>query len=215
MTLRCAIFDLDQTVATTASLLYASWNAAIAAVGRPAMSDAEIVALFGPPEWQALRVHVGPADFPAAFDAYLRHYITHHSEVRVCDGIEDVLRDLGARGVFRAMLTGKGRATTEVTLALLGLRAQFDFVVTGDELAQPKPAPEGIELLMRRARATPAETVMIGDLPSDIGAACAAGAQSVAALWACEDPQTLLGAGPSHTAASAEELSALLRRDSR
>lgn len=183
--LRCAIFDLDQTVAATARLLFDSWNAAMHAIGRPPSTDAEIVALFGPPEWVALREVAGARDYPRAIDAYLRHYHAQHGQVRVFDGIPELLSRLGERHVFRGMITGKGRATAEVTLVGIGLRAHFDLVLTGDELTRPKPAPDGILQMLDDARCPPGDAVMIGDMPADVLCARAAGVRPVAALWDC------------------------------
>lgn len=195
MPVRCAIFDLDQTIAGTARLLYDSWNAAMQALGRPAATDAEVTAHFGPPEWVALKSVAGDS-YPAAIDAYLRHYQANLGQVKVYAGVPELLESLGARGVFRAMLTGKGRATTEITLAHLGLRGHFDTVVTGDEIARPKPHPEGLHLILAHAGCPAGEAVMIGDMPSDIRAAHAAGMRGAAALWDCEWRDALMATRP-------------------
>jgi pyrophosphatase PpaX len=194
--LRCVIFDLDQTLGSTAGVLYASFNAALAAAGRPAMTPSEIVGLFGPPEWVALKSTVGGAHFPVAFDAYLRHYIASLPQVRLYDGIREVLEEAGARGIFRGVITGKGRATTEVTLMHLGVRTLLDLVLTADELPKPKPDPGGIHWILNRAGAAPEEALMVGDLPADIEAARAAGVRSGAALWDAEWPERLRAAKP-------------------
>ncbi|MBN1477525.1 HAD family hydrolase [Candidatus Sumerlaeota bacterium] len=207
LSLRCAIFDLDQTVATTAGLLYGSWNAAMAAISRDPWTPEQIIELFGPSEHVALRQTVGEDEFAVAMDAYLRHYHTHHGQVRVYEGIEGLLQGLRGRGVFLGMVTGKGRATTEITLTLTGLRGLFDLVLTGDELSRPKPAPEGIERILRAAGCSPSETVMIGDMPNDVLAAHAAGVEAVAALWDCEWPEELRASGPHHVFETVEALS--------
>lgn len=196
MPVRSVIFDLDQTIASTAPILYSSWNAAMAAVGREPWTPEQIQSLFGPPEWKALQQMVGERLYAVAFDAYMRHYHAHFSQVRVYPGVRELLAELRARRVHLSLLTGKGRATAEVTLVLLGVRDLFDLVLTGDELPRPKPAPDGIHLALAHAAATPAEALMVGDMVSDVEAARAAGARSAAALWDCEWPERLRGARP-------------------
>lgn len=196
MTLRCIVFDLDQTLASTAPILYGSWNAALESVGHAPMTPDEIIALFGPPEHVALRDAVGDADFPAAFDAYMHHYTSHHGQVRAYDGVPELLCEIQSRGIHIGILTGKGRTTTEVTLALLRLRRYISSVLTGDDLAHTKPDPEGLIVIQRRAHATPNQTLMIGDMPSDVEAARAAGVTGIAAMWDCEWPDRLLASDP-------------------
>ena len=196
MSLRCVILDLDQTIASTAPNIYSSWNAALEAAGREPMPDSEIVARFGPTEMAALRTEVGEDLYPVASDAYLRHYTANHSIVQLYDGIRDVLDLLSTRGIHRGLFTGKGRITTEITLALLGVRGDFDLVVTGDEIEKHKPDPEGVLAHVKHAGVKPQETIMIGDASFDIEAARGAGTRSGAALWDCEWPDRLRAAGP-------------------
>jgi phosphoglycolate phosphatase/pyrophosphatase PpaX len=179
----------------------------MAALGREPWTPEQIVELFGPPEHVALRQVVGEDDFTVALDAYLRHYHAHHDQVRVYEGIGELLRRLRERGVFLGMVTGKGRATTEITLTLTGLRGLFDLVLTGDEMSRPKPDPEGIGQILRAAGASPSETVMIGDMSNDVLAARAAGVGALAALWDCEWPDELRASGPDQVFESVEALS--------
>jgi HAD superfamily hydrolase (TIGR01509 family) len=191
------IFDLDQTIASTASLLYDSWNAAMIAIGRDPVTPEGVIAHFGPPEHVALRRVVGDKDYPAAFDAYLRHYHQHHdSIVKLYDGVADALAWLSKRGARVGMVTGKGRATTEITLTRLGVREHFDMVLTGDELKNAKPDPEGIQRILDQFDLKPSDAIMIGDMPADVESARSAGAQSGAALWDCEWRDRLRASDP-------------------
>jgi HAD superfamily hydrolase (TIGR01509 family) len=182
----------------------------MAAVGRESWTPGQIVELFGPPEHVALRQVVGEENLAVAIDAYLRHYHAHHDQVRVYGGIGELLGDLRGHGIFLGMVTGKGRATTEITLILTGLRGLFDLVLTGDELSHPKPHPEGIERILRAVGCAPSEAVMVGDMSNDVFAARAAGVGAMAALWDCEWPEELRASGPNQEFETVEALSGWL-----
>jgi HAD superfamily hydrolase (TIGR01509 family) len=88
------------------------------------------------------------------------------------------LRDEGRR---LGVVTRNSRATALRTLAAAGLRAFLsDEDVVGRDEAAPKPAPDGLRLLLARWNADPGDAVMVGDFRFDLEAARAAG---VSAIW--------------------------------
>ncbi|WP_251081456.1 HAD family hydrolase, partial [Frankia sp. Mgl5] len=77
------------------------------------------------------------------------------------------------------IVTGKGSNSAEISIAQLQLAPFFPVVITGDDVAEPKPHPEGILLAMKLLQAEPQTTLYVGDSDSDIKAAKAAGVTSV------------------------------------
>ena len=59
----------------------------------------------------------------------------------------------------------------------------FDVVVGGNQVARPKPAPDGVRAAARALGLDPARCLYVGDSPLDVGAAEAAGALPVHAGW--------------------------------
>jgi HAD superfamily hydrolase (TIGR01509 family) len=97
------------------------------------------------------------------------------------EGARDVVNALHARGVPLGIVTDNGSACVPVALAAAGLPAgAFTVIVTRDELAAPKPDPEGV----RKAAAalgTPS-VVYIGDHAKDVTAGKAAGVRTLGLL---------------------------------
>ena len=56
-------------------------------------------------------------------------------------------------------------------------------MITGDEVKEHKPSPEGIELFLKKFNLPKDKVLMIGDAPSDIKAARAAGVEIASVLW--------------------------------
>jgi phosphoglycolate phosphatase/AHBA synthesis associated protein len=68
-------------------------------------------------------------------------------------------------------------------LAAAGIRDQFDVVIGGNEVAQPKPAPDGLLLACERLDVSPLSVAYVGDSRLDVRCARAAGSLAVAAAW--------------------------------
>ncbi|MBL0277317.1 MAG: HAD-IA family hydrolase [Anaeromyxobacter sp.] len=191
---RLAILDLDGTLLDTLDDLAASVNAALAAVGRPARSRAEIESYVGEGARLLLERAVAPHQELAApaLAAWWRHYDLHCLDrTRPFPGIPELLTRSGR---LLAVHTNKPGRVARRILAGLGLLDRFALVTGGDE-APRKPDPGGTLELMRRLGARPEETVFIGDSPTDVRTARQAGVPMVAVTWGFRPRAELRAAG--------------------
>jgi phosphoglycolate phosphatase len=76
---------------------------------------------------------------------------------------------------YRLALATNRSATVPALVEHLKLTEIFDAIASALDKVPPKPAPDILRLCMERARATPAQTVYVGDSPIDREAAEAAG----------------------------------------
>ncbi|MBK9516996.1 MAG: HAD-IA family hydrolase [Anaeromyxobacter sp.] len=191
---RLAILDLDGTLLDTLDDLAASVNAALAAVGRPARSRAEIESYVGEGARLLLERAVAPHQELAApaLAAWWRHYDLHCLDrTRPFPGIPELLTRSGR---LLAVHTNKPGRVARRILAGLGLLDRFALVTGGDE-APRKPDPGGTLELMRRLGARPEDTVFIGDSPIDVRTARQAGVPMVAVTWGFRPRAELRAAG--------------------
>lgn len=108
--------------------------------------------------------------FLAIYDARLLNH------TRPYHGIADAVAAAASRARV-AVLTNKPLRATERILEGLGLRAPFEDVIGGDGTWPRKPDPASLLELMRRAGATPATTLLVGDSAIDHETALRAGAR--------------------------------------
>lgn len=87
---------------------------------------------------------------------------------------------LAAAGVGRAVLTSDDRQPTLDFLRRAGVDGLVDMVVGGDDVALPKPHPDGLMAVMDELGVLPHRVLMVGDSTADRDAAGAAGAWFVA-----------------------------------
>jgi beta-phosphoglucomutase len=92
----------------------------------------------------------------------------------------DLIRRLKADGYPLALTTVSHRAQAMVVLDALGLRQDFDVIVTIDDVAHGKPDPEIYLLAARRLAIPPAQCLAIEDSLPGVRSAMAAGMRCVA-----------------------------------
>lgn len=176
------IFDIDGTLTSTNELIYASFNhIAKKYLGR-IFSNEEIVSLFGPTEEVILK-QLCPDKFEQVCEEYFEFYRSHHYMAKIYPGIPEILEFLKDKNIPLGIFTGKGRRASLITLEETGVKEYFDTIVTGDEVKNHKPSPEGIKIFLDKHTLKPEMVLMIGDAPSDIKAAKEAGVKVASVLW--------------------------------
>jgi len=190
--LRGVIFDLDGTLADTLPLAISAFRRAIEPLAGRTLTDAEIIAQFGPSEEGVIRA-LAPDHYQAALADYLRHYEALHGMApSPFPDMRGLLAGLKARGVRLGLVTGKGAKSTRLSLHRLGLEDMFEAVETGDP-AGPRKA-ESIRRVLAGWELDPAQAVYVGDAPTDVTAAREAGVSAVGVAWAKTTDRDLLAA---------------------
>lgn len=95
-------------------------------------------------------------------------------------GVRDLLAVLGGAGVPVAIASSAPARWVVGAVERLGIRPLFGAVVTGDEVARRKPAPDVYLEAARRLGAHPARSIAIEDSAPGIAAARAAGMKAIA-----------------------------------
>ena len=161
----------------------------------------------GTPLRQQLRAVTADADLiEAMVVTYREYFLEHHdASISLYPNIDRVLSALGTRAKL-GVVTSKLRAGTERGLKRVGLHGSFDAVVTADDVERPKPAPDPVELALKRLGAIQASAVFIGDSPHDIAAGRDAGVATAAVLWGPFEIDMLQAASPDFLLETPEEI---------
>ncbi|MCS3902429.1 phosphoglycolate phosphatase [Methylohalomonas lacus] len=184
------LFDLDGTLVDTAPGLAAALNSLCQLKGR------------APPDYTAVRPIVsqgGAALIALAFadcdsaereqlrreflDIYARLLNEQPGASPLFAGMAGLLDNIEARGWRWGIVTNKPLWLSEPLLAAIGLDRRSACLVCGDQVQQPKPAPEALLLACEQLGCAPARAVYIGDAQRDIAAGQAAGLYTLAAAY--------------------------------
>ena len=204
-TLKAVLFDLDGTLADTLPLCIEAFRRAVEPATGRSLTDAEIIATFGPSEEGTIRT-LAPDRYEESLTAYLDHYERLHENYPApFDGMVTLLQHLRCRGVRLGLVTGKGPQSTRISLRRFGLEATFEVVETGSPQG-PRKA-EALQHILSDWKLDARETVYIGDAPSDITAARSVGIPVIAAGWAATtDVSALRELQPDGVAMSVDKL---------
>ena len=102
-------------------------------------------------------------------------------------GFPGVMQRLAQRGLPLAVATSDGRERTHATLEAFGVAALVQAVVTAEDVARTKPAPDMLLKVAEAIGVEPVYLVMVGDSPVDMAMARAVGA---IAVGVASDPGT-------------------------
>lgn len=181
--IKCVIFDLDGTVGDTVPLCIKAFRKSIEPLINRSVSDEEIIATFGPSE-EGTIMALAPEFYEKGVEDYLEYYERYHEMCPVpFDGIIDILELLKKKGIQIAMVTGKGKYSTDITLKKFFIDKYFEIIETGIVSGQSKP--QGIERVLRHFNDFQKdEFIYVGDAPSDITASRKVGIPVVSVAWA-------------------------------
>lgn len=174
---RALIFDCDGTLANTMPLHQEAWDLAMADLGGR-FSPAEHRELAGVPTrriFEILNDRHGFGIDPARGNALKESY--YETLVARAEPIAEVVAVVEAwRGRLpMAVASGGERHVVTATLTRIGLLEAFDTLVTADDVAHGKPAPDIFLEAARRLGAEPARCIVFEDADAGIEGARRAG----------------------------------------
>jgi N-acetyl-D-muramate 6-phosphate phosphatase len=186
--IRCVLFDLDGTLVDTAPDLGHAANHVRELLGMPPLplADYRPVASAGARGLLGKALDMMP-DHPT-FETHRRVFLDRYrahlaDDSHLFDGIAELLTGIESQGRSWGVMTNKPAWLTQPLLTALGLDRRARCVVSADEVARAKPAPDGLLRAAEIAGVVPPDCVYVGDDLRDIDAARAAGMRSIAAAW--------------------------------
>ena len=202
------VWDWDGTIIDSVGAVSDAMIGAATDLGLPVPTEAQARWVIGMGLLEAVHYAV-PAirreQMPAFIERYRVHYLKRDAELKLFDGIPEVLRGLDAAGVPLAVATGKSRAGLNRALVQTGLGPRFAATRCADEGA-PKPDPWMLRDLGETLQIDPSRMVMIGDTTHDLQMALNAGCASVGVSYGAHEPDAFHELKPLHVAHSVREL---------
>jgi len=195
--LKVIVFDMDGTLVSSLSLIHHCVNRISRKYINKSLTLEEVISNFGPPARTIIRnltaTLSGDLQSRAVSDYYECYRENVSRKALVFPGIVSLLQRIRASRKHLALVTGVEKTLMEYTLNAFDLSKFFETLITGDDVRNGKPDPEGVNLALARIEANPRESILIGDSPADILAGKQAGVLTGAALWSPEnrgDPTT-------------------------
>jgi HAD superfamily hydrolase (TIGR01549 family) len=188
---------MDGTLVSSLPVIYHCENEISRKYLQSSLTLEEVISKFGPPAHTIIKNMTQNLSDAVQSRAVSDYYECYRTQVStrglVFPGITDLLRKIKVSGHRLALFTGVEKNMMEYTLSPFKLSEFFEVKITADDIQKSKPDPEGINLALTRIKASPKESIYVGDSPTDIIAGKRAGVLTGAALWSPEnrgDPTT-------------------------
>jgi pyrophosphatase PpaX len=206
------LFDLDGTLIDSVRLILDSYHHTLAAHREPPRSDEYWLAGLGTP----LRVQFQPwAHDPERLDAmvatYREYNLTHHdSMVTAYPGIVEEVLAIKRAGYRTGLVTSKNKPGALKGLRLVGLAEAMELIVGADDVVNPKPHPEPLQLALRQLGEPAGSALYVGDSVHDMESGRAAGVKTGAVLWGPFERSQLAHTEPDYWLDAPSDLRSLL-----
>ncbi len=194
------LWDIDGTLIDTTHLVAAGLDRVYRAFLKRTMPLDEIRSIIGIPLSEQMRVFGDPEQWGVNTGEMEAEFIRYweerkHEERLIPEAIASLVAGKRA-GRKTALVTSKNRAEIANTLPRMGIAEFLDAVITADDVANPKPDPEGVRIALRLLGSTPDRAIFIGDTVHDLRAGRAAGVARCAVTWGAAPRDRLVAESP-------------------
>ncbi|HSD84738.1 MAG TPA: HAD family phosphatase [Anaerolineae bacterium] len=122
-----------------------------------------------------------PDTVPSLADAKTEYQIAHLAgHVKPMPGLIELLEEIDRCGLKKAIASSGIRRYVEAVLRVNGLLDRFGVIITGDQVAHGKPAPDVFLAAARALNVEPQHCLVLEDAPAGVQAAKAGGMYCIA-----------------------------------
>ena len=182
------LFDLDGTLVDTAPDLADALNATLLRHQQPQLPYDVIRPIVSNGANGLITLGFGD-QLSTAEHTEIKSYLINHYQQNIAkksslfDGLGEALEHLETHNIPWGIVTNKPDYLTRPLLKALNLINRASSIVSGDQVAQPKPHPESINLACKQMNIQPSNAVYIGDAERDIRAGRLAGLKTIACAF--------------------------------
>jgi HAD superfamily hydrolase (TIGR01509 family) len=198
-------FDVDGTLVDNAYFHVVAWSRACREFDIE-VESATLHTLLGMGGDQFTRTLVG-REMPDLAESQGRHVAVFDDEVRSLRGSADLIHELHRRGMHLGVATSGGSDATSRNLRrVLPDLSVIDTIVTRDDIAASKPAPELVAVALQRSGTAAEAAILVGDTPWDVEAASRCGVRTIGVCTGGRSEGELRDAGAVAVSASVGDL---------
>ncbi|MCL1863324.1 MAG: HAD family hydrolase [Defluviitaleaceae bacterium] len=174
------IFDMDGVLIDSQPLHYELDMRVLKACGYPAELNTVVpyTGMGNPDRWpkykEDLELEESSERLIEMAEEAMRELFTDADLVPI-DGVALLLDGIKAMGIKCGVASSSSHELIELVLGKIGLRKNFDFIVSGEDVSEGKPNPEIYLRAAEKAGVSPAQCIAIEDAPAGVEAAKAAG----------------------------------------
>lgn len=180
------LFDIDGTIIDTERAVISSLQKVLKVEKGIDYPASELSFVLGIPGSAALRqLNVAnPEEAGQKWNEYMKEF---YNDIRVFPDLEEIIKQLHNLKIKTGIVTSKTKQELIDDFDPFGLHNYFDHIICADDTSKHKPDPEPIAKCLEMGKASPSETIYIGDTSYDMQCAQSAGVDFALALWGAKD----------------------------
>ena len=182
---KLVIFDMDGTLVDSSVTLVNAINHVRDNLSLKPMSEDEILSKLNDHTINSAQYFYEADSFKAEHEVWFSEYYkeNHKRELRLYDGIKELLDELKKRGFKLAVATNAYKISTRQSLIYLDIIDYFDSIVCGDEVQWAKPYPDMLYKILDELSLEPKDALFVGDGERDQEASKNAGIDYIMVHW--------------------------------
>ncbi len=189
---KALFFDMDGTLADSVGSIGTVCNRILKKYGFPEHQPEEYKRFVGRGIRQAIQNAVGKEVEESLLDKMFADFVADYerdpfSATLLYPGMEEVVREAAEAGILCFIVTNKAQPIAQKISDRFFGNAVKEVIGFRDDLP-PKPAPDGVRLLLKRYHLTESETLFIGDSEVDYQTARNSGVPVAVMTWGYADP---------------------------
>jgi pyrophosphatase PpaX len=195
--LKAVVFDIDGTLLDTSEYILQAFEHALAHYHLPAVSRKRLRETNGP-AIEEVYGSLAPVKYTdELISAHQQFQSQNLHLVKPFSGSAQVLKSLRELGLKLAAVTNRTHKGAE-TMQQAGLYELIDTMMSGSEVSNMKPHPEGILTVLSRINVGPSDALMVGDAIDDIQAGKNAGTTTAAVTYGIGLRELLVSEQPDY-----------------
>jgi 2-phosphoglycolate phosphatase len=211
---RAVVFDLDGTLLDSYEGIREALNPVLVHFGKEPVTVGQVRFMVGEGLPRLIEKAIGPEMVEEGVRLFRERYReTANSGSALFHDAEEVMSELGRRGVPMSIASNKPALFSRQILESLGIASRFVFVGGPDMGFLPKPDPGMALAALEAMGTTAAETLFVGDMPIDVQTARAVGMPVIALPTGSSTRDELVAAAPDRILGALTELLPLFARD--
>ena len=169
MSKKLIIFDMDGTLVNSSLTIANAINYVRQNLGFDPMEQEDILRRVNDHTINPAQHFYHAKAFDADHERWFSEYYTknHENELVLYDGIKELLHSLKDKGHALGVATNAYRGSTIESLTHLDVYDIFDGIACYDDVAQGKPEPDMLHMLLDELNHSTHESLFIGDGPRD------------------------------------------------
>lgn len=178
------LFDIDGTLIDSNYMHVAAWSRALAEVGHPTDSwrihsaigmDADLLI-------KGLLGRDAEALGDSVSDKHEQYFLDSAADLRAIDGARELVHALAERGLQVVLATSAPEVELEKLRSVLDIESAVAEITSSADVGQAKPAPDIVQVALKKAGVEPEDAIMVGDSVWDVKSAGTAGVDCIGLL---------------------------------